>query len=292
MLVDKINNLAIEEKDIKQLIRSIKENTVLLKETKDLNKREALIDEINSHRNHYLTLYWTSYMGYLKDITKEKYLASEELISKYNGEYNNAIYQMYEVLDSLDNKQALIKKYGQRFFDIAHNQKILFSSNETLFTKENDLRRKYRKLINAPRIAFQGEQMSLIKLSKYLQDPNETIRKEAYDKRYKTLLDLSNELSKIFQDLVKVRAEIAESTNFKNYADYCFVKMNRIDYTKEDLRIFKDTIIKYFVPIREKLKSKQAERLDEKELSYYNATILFKDGNAKTSLDLEDVLKK
>lgn len=292
MLIDKINNLVIEETDLKQLIKSIKEKTTLLKETTDLSKRETLLDEINFHRNHYLTLYWASYMGYLKDITKEKYLASEELISKYNGEYNNAIYQMYEVLDSLDNKQALIKKYGQRFFDIAHNQKILLSSNETLFEEENNLRRKYRKLINTPRIDFQGEQISLIKLSKYLQDPNKAIRKEAYDKRYKTLLDLSNELSETFQDLVKVRAKIAEATNFKNYADYCFIKMNRIDYTKEDLRIFKDTIIKYFVPIREKLKRKQATRLGEKELSYYNATILFKDGNAKTTLDLPDVLKE
>ena len=68
--------------------------------------------------------------------------------------------------------------------------------------------------------------------------------------------------------------------------------MNRIDYTKEDLRIFKNAIIKYYVPLREKLKQKQAERLEEETLSYYNSSILFKDGNAQTSLTLEEILKE
>lgn len=290
MLINKINALKITEEDLKQTIKTIKEKTLLLKQTNRVDEAKSLIDEISICRNHYLTLFWASYIGYLKDITDEKYLASEEMIAKYEGEYKNAIYKLYEVLDSKEEKHALIKVYGKRFFDIAHNQKILLSSNEDLYTEENRLRRKYRGLINEPRIEFQKEKISLIKLSKYLQDPNEEIRKEAYDKRYKTLLNLSSDLSEIFKEIVQVRAQLAKATNFKNYADFSFIKMNRIDYTKEDLNVLKKTIIKYFVPIREKLKKKQASRLGEDNLSYYNEAILFKDGNAKTDLELTDIL--
>lgn len=292
MLIDKINTLEITEQDIIQLLETINQKTEALKEEKNTLKRIKLIDEISTERNHYLTLYWASYIGYLKNIKDEKYLKSEEIFSKYDGEYNNSIYKLYEVLDSLDNKDKLIEKYGKRFFDIAHNQKILLSKNKELFQEEIELRKEYRRILNSPQIDFNNEKISLIRLSKYLQDEDETIRKEAYDKRYSALISISKELSSVFTKLLKIRSKIASSSNFKNYTEYSYVKMNRIDYTQEDLNVFKDNIVKYFVPIREKLKQYQAIRLQEETLSYYNTSILFKDGNAKTDYELPDILNK
>lgn len=292
MLIDKINTLEITEQDIIRLIEKINRKTETLKEEKDTSKRIKLIDEISTERNHYLTLYWASYIGYLKNIKDEKYLKSEEIMSKYEGKYNNAIYKMYEVLDSLPNKEPLLNKYGRRFFDIAHNQKILLSKETNLFQREIELRKEYRSILNSPQIEFNNEKISLSRLSKYLQDDNESIRKEAYDKRYAALLSINKDLEKVFKEILKVRSKIAKSCNFNNYTGYSYIKMNRIDYTQEDLKIFKDNIVKYFVPIREKLKTNQAKRLGEETLSYYNVSILFKDGNAKTDYELPDILNK
>lgn len=71
---------------------------------------------------------------------------------------------MYEIIDSLKDKRTLLILYGKRFFDIAHNQKILLANNQDLFTEESRLRRQYRSIINAPRILFQGEYLSLTKI--------------------------------------------------------------------------------------------------------------------------------
>lgn len=292
MLIDKLTAIVITEEDITKTLITLEEKITALAQAKTSTEQTTILEEINACRNHYLSLYWLSYIGYLQDITSPKYLASEELISKYDGKYHNAIYKMYDVLDSLKDKDTLLKLYGKRFFDIAHNQKILLANNQDLFTEESRLRRQYRSIINAPRIPFQGENLSLTKLSLHQQDVDPVLRKEAYDKRYATLLELSPELTNVFQELLLVRQKIAQAANFKNYADYSFIKMNRIDYTKEDLRIFKDAIIKYFVPLREKLKQKQAVRSEEKTLSYYNSAILFKDGNAKNPLTLEETLEE
>lgn len=292
MLNQEIKKLKFREKEIKELIETIEEKINLLQKEKDNSKRIELIDSISSLRNHYLTLYWCSYIGYLKNIKDEKFLKSEDVFGKYDGLYNNAIYKMYEVLDNIDNKEKLIQKYGKRFFDIASNQKILISFNNELLENEKQLRRQYRKLLNSLKVNINNEELSLVRLNKYLQDDNIKIRKEAYDKRYNALISINEELSSIFKELVSTRMEIAKSTNFKNYTDYSYIKMNRIDYTEGDLRIFKDMIIKYFVPLNEKLKKAQAKRLGEGSLSYYNASYLFKDGNAKAKYNLLGIITK
>ena len=292
MLIEKINNLIIKEQEVKDLIKKIKQKTNQLSKTTNPKKIIKLINEISKIRNHYLTIYWVSYIGYLKNIKDKNYLTSEAIIAKYDGDYNNSIYKMYDVIDSIENKKFLIEKYGNRFLNIANNQKQLLSSKENLYQKEKELRKLYRKILNSPQIAFNGKKISLIKLSNYQQSENKKIRKEAYDKKYDALLSISNELYQVFTELIKIRTKIAQSCNFSNYVDYSYIKMNRIDYTKKELIDFKTSIIKYFVPLNEKLKRYQAKRLEEKTLSYYNELIQFKDGNAKTSNELTDILLK
>lgn len=289
MLIDKINNYDISEPVIKEIIEKIKAKSLMLINASASNQI-IIFEEINNLRNHYLTIYWISYIGYLKDITSTKYLESEAIIGKLDGYYNNAIYKLYEILTSLPKKDELLNIYGERFFQIANNTKRLQSNQPELFFEEKRLRQEYRSIINKPKINFQGELMSLIKLSKYLQDEDESIRKNAFDKRYAVLTELNSNLVPVFNKLLNVRKKIAISANFNNYFDYSFIKMNRIGYTKADLKAFKAAVLKHFVPINEKLKKAQAIRLGERELSYYNSTILFKDGNAKTSLELNDIL--
>ena len=68
--------------------------------------------------------------------------------------------------------------------------------------------------------------------------------------------------------------------------------MNRLDYSKEDLSIFKEEIKKYVVPLLKLLKEQQRERLRLEKLEYYDNSYLFNDGNAKIIGDLNDILSK
>ena len=266
-----IEKFQITEKGIKKLISDIEENVHLLKEEQTKEKQISLIDNISKLRNTYLTLYWISYIGYLKNIKDEKYLITEEIFGKYDGLYNNYIYEMYQIISKIKNKEPLIEKYGKRFIDICKNQQILYNQKPKLFEEERKLRREYRKLLNSPKIKFNNEELSLVRLNKYLQDDNPNIRKSAYDKRFEALLNINDNLSDIFLKIIKNRQEIATSSGFKNYTEYSYVKMNRIDYSEEELYKFKECIIKYFVPLREKLNSSQAKRLGEEKLSYYRS---------------------
>ena len=292
MLKDKINSISINELKVKNIIKKIESKTIDLKKEKHESHQIKLIDSINKYRNKYLTLYWASYIGYLQNIKDKKYLNTENIIAKYDGTYNNAVYNFFIVLDDIKNKDKIKEKYGKRFLTLAHNQKLLFSSNKKLFEEELTLRKEYRKILNDIRIDFNNEKLSLVKLTPFLTDKDPNIRKEAHDKRYNALLSASDSLSNLFMKLLDVRKQIAKSANFDNYRDYSYIKMNRVDYTKKDLDDFRQYVIKHFVPLREKLRVYQAKRLREKELSYYNTSILFRDGNAKSKYGLKGFIRE
>lgn len=135
MLIDKINNYDISEPVIKEIIEKIKAKSLMLINASASNQI-IIFEEINNLRNHYLTIYWISYIGYLKDITNTKYLESEAIIGKLDGYYNNAIYKLYEILTSLPKKDELLNIYGERFFQIANNTKRLQSNQPELFFEE------------------------------------------------------------------------------------------------------------------------------------------------------------
>ena len=291
MIQEQIDKIKISDTKIKKLIQSIEEKVETLSKEKNYDNQLKIIDSICKDRNKYLSYYWTSYIGYLKNIKDEKYLKSEDIMAKYEGPYNNSIYKFFEVIDSIKEKNHIINKYGKRFIELAHNQKLLQSNELKLFEEEKHLRKEYRKILNNIKVNFNNEEISLIKLNKYLVSEDEKIRKESHDKSYEAIISVTKELETIFNKLLKVRNEIAKSANMKSYTEYSYIKMNRLDYTEKDLKIFKEGIVKYFIPIREKLKIEQSKRLNESKLSYYNASYLFNDGNAKTNKDLPELLQ-
>ena len=152
MIQDKINNLKITDTKIRKIIRNIEENITKLSKDTNRDNQLKIIDIISNERNKYLTYYWASYIGYLKNIKDEKYLTSEKIIAKYEGDYNNAVYKFFETIDSIKEKDHIIKVYGKRFIDLAHNHKLLYSNNTELFEEELSLRKEYRKILNNIRI--------------------------------------------------------------------------------------------------------------------------------------------
>lgn len=290
MIIDKINSIAFNEKNINELISKMKfilEKLELCKDTKEIIK---LIDSFNKLRDKYLTLYWCSYLGYLKDITDTKYLESESIFSTVDNKYNNLIYRYYGILNRLRDNYELVKILGKRTFDIASNQSILLSDkNKELVKREKELCMKYRKLIMSIKFEFNGEVINISKLSKYFSALDINLRKKAHDKRYEILISISNELDLIIDELINVREEIAINLGFNNYHEYGFVKMNRIGYTKEDISLFRDKVIKYIVPLYNKVIELQKMRLGKEKVDYYDSDYLFNE-EFKIDIKIEDLI--
>lgn len=84
----------------------------------------------------------------------------------------------------------------------------------------------------------------------------------------------------IYDELVKVRHEMAVKLGYKNFVELGYIQMNRIDYNAEMVKKFRDQVRDYIVPVANKLYERQAKRIGVDKLKYQDEGLNFLTGNA------------
>lgn len=187
------------------------------------------------------------------------------------------------VLTSLLNcpcADQLREKYGDMIFRKAVNQKETVSK-EIIdeLVKESSLENDYSQIQSEAQIEFNGEQLNLSTISPYLESTDRRTRRKAHVALDRYYQEKKETFDKIYDDLVKVRTEAAVKLGYKNFTELGYKRMERYDYTREDVKHFRDDILKYIVPITEQIRKLQQERLGLDELKYWDLPMLFKNGN-------------
>ena len=92
--------------------------------------------------------------------------------------------------------------------------------------------------------------------------------------------------------MVKTRTAMAKKMGFENYVPLGYLNMNRNCYTAEDVAKFRNAVIKYIVPVADKLYRSQAARLGVSyPMKYADTAITYRDGNAVPKGTPEDILE-
>ena len=159
--------------------------------------------------------------------------------------------------------------------------------------KENALVSKYNKLIASAKIDFDGKTNTLAQMGPYTQVADRKTRKEAHEAITKFFEENEAEFDKIYDDLVKVRNEMALALGYKNYVDLQYKFLYRTDYNSEDVKRYREYIYKNFTPLAVKLREKQAERIGLKDdFKYYDWGFSFKEGNPNPIGDPEFIVNQ
>ena len=133
--------------------------------------------------------------------------------------------------------------------------------NVPLETEETKLGQQYQKLIGSLTVPFRGEEKTLIQMGRYLEEPVRALRQEAWELVASRRLRELDRLEDIFDQLVKLRQQIAENAGFKNYVEYGFRKLRRFDYTAADCLQFHDAIEKEIVPVMREMQAQRRAQL-------------------------------
>ncbi|MGP1413615.1 MAG: M3 family oligoendopeptidase [Bacillales bacterium] len=200
-------------------------------------------------------------------------------VSPVIGEASNNFFK--EVYNS-KYKAELLKKYGETFFNIIEND-IKLSNPKIIpdLIKENQLVNEYSKIIAGAQIEFRGETHNLSSIGKYMSDADRDTRIESAKAYYGYLEKNNDELGRIYDELVKVRTNIAHTLGFKNAIEYCYKRLGRLDYTPEMVKGYRDQIYNEVVLIVTKLKKKQAKRIQIRKPIFLDYNLEYLDGNAK-----------
>ena len=153
--------------------------------------------------------------------------------------------QRYEVFD----------KHTQVHVELFREQ------NVPLETEEAKLSQQYQKLSGSLTVSFRGEEKTLVQMGRYLEEPDRSLREEAWTLVAKRRIQEAEKFEEIFDQLVRLREEIARNAGFTNYRDYAFRARARFDYTPQHCYDFHTAIEREVMPLLRDLQSRRREDL-------------------------------
>lgn len=145
--------------------------------------------------------------------------------------------------------------------------------------KENELQMKYDAAIASIKVPFRGETYNLPQMGKFLSDKDRETREEAGKAYYGYLETRKDELEGIYDELVKVRDQMAKKLGYKNYVELGYIRMNRFDYTPEMVASYREQIHDVVTPLVAKIVKEQLKRLGIKKPHITDLGVHFLDGN-------------
>src|ERR1019366_1249509 len=111
---------------------------------------------------------------------------------------------------------------------------VFRAENVPLETEEAGLSQQYQRVSGALPVQVRGEEKTLVQMGRYLEEPDRALRQEAWELVANRRLQEAERFETIFEQLVKLREQIARNAGYGNYRDYAFRKLGRFDYTPED----------------------------------------------------------
>ncbi|WP_413363943.1 M3 family oligoendopeptidase [Lysinibacillus sp. 3P01SB] len=270
---------------IKEAIRSLIEE---FKQAPTVEAQSEVIEKINACRRDFSTQSNLVYIRASIDTADEYYQNARDDIDEMAPELDEVISEYYRALVNSPFRTELEEKWGSQLFDLADNQIKGFSPAVIeKMQKENKLVSEYNKLVASAQIEFDGKTLTLAQLAPYTESTDRTVRKAAREASANFFAEHVEQFDDLYDQLVKLRHEIATTLGYKNYVELGYVHMNRIDYDAKMVASFREQVRQYIVPLVSKLYERQAKRIGVEELKFYDEGLEFLSGNAKPKGDAD-----
>lgn len=251
------------------------------------------LKEVNGLRNSFATMSTISSIRYTIN-TKDKFYSDEhDYFDRIRPEYEGLINGLKKALLKSKFRCGLEVKCGKYLFDLAEVSLKTFSPEIVNDLKdENKLVTEYIKLIATAKIMFDGEDRNIAGMAPFMQSGNREVRKSANEARWKFFEDNEKAFDRIFDELVKLRTNIAKKLGYENFVELSYDRMKRTDYGWKDVEKFRNNVKEFIVPVSQEIVKFQKERLGLDELHYYDIDYNFKNGNPTPKGDPEWITGK
>lgn len=229
---------------------------------------------------------------YSLNTSDDFYEAERNFFDEQGPNVTEAIQKVIHTILKLDQREALETHFGALFFNKYEQQiKTFHPSIKDDLVKENKLITEYSKLIASARIDFDGKTLNLSKMAPYMQSLDRNIRHQAQLAVSQFLESKESALDDIYDQLVKVRHQIARQLGYQNFIQLGYDRLGRLDYTLKDVEVYRKQIEQDVVPYVQSLVKRQQKRLKLDSIKSYDMGIKFLSGSAKPKGNKDDLLK-
>ena len=276
----KFSEFKYERPDIEQAKTELEKEIALINSGHDLNTEIQAIDQVFALFDHLNSMGQLVGIRNSVDTTDEFYEKEQEFFDE-----NRPVLQQYEqelFMKALasKNRKGLEEKYGKLIFlrgELA--QKTFKPEIIGDLQKENKLATEYGKLIASAKIEFQGGTYNLSQMAPFIQNKDRETRHQAQLAVSKFFQENEAQFDRIYDDMVKVRHEIALKLGYENFVQLGYDRFGRTDYNASDVKTYRDQIYADIVPLVSELTERKAARLGIKNPKSYDLQLSFLSGN-------------
>ena len=275
------NDYKYEHLDLEKIKGQFSELIDNFERAENVEKQIEAFDKIIKLRNHIETMQTLVSIRHSIDTNDEFYDKENEYMDEISPILFGFTNDFYKALVNSKFKDELIKKYGKLLFDLAENTLKVFS-NEIIpdAQEENRLSSKYSKLIASAKIDFDGKELNLSQMVPYTQSKDRNVRIEAAKKVAQFFAENQEEFDNIYDSLVKVRTKMAQKMGYKNYVEFGYKQLSRLEYDAKMVEGYRKQVLENIVPLHTELRKRQEKRLRVEKLRFYDEAIKFNSGNA------------
>ena len=275
------NDYKYEHLDLEKIKGQFSELIDSFEKSENVEGQIEAFDKIIKLRNHIETMQTLVSIRHSIDTNDEFYDKENEYMDEISPILFGFTNDFYKALVNSKFKDELIKKYGKLLFDLAENTLKVFS-NEIIpdAQEENRLSSKYSKLIASAKIDFDGKELNLSQMVPYTQSKDRNVRIEAAKKVAQFFAENQEEFDNIYDSLVKVRTKMAQKMGYKNYVEFGYKQLSRLEYDAKMVEGYRNQVLENIVPLHTELRKRQEKRLGVEKLRFYDEAIKFNSGNA------------
>lgn len=278
----KVSELAYKRISIETLTAEVNDIIRTIREADSVNQILEARKRYNAISREYDTANALAYMRYTINTVDQFYLQEKNYYDEIGPEAANLNLEYGKALMESKFRPELEQQLNPLLFrSIENTMKSMSPAIVEEMVKENKLVSEYSQLMAGMEFHFRGETMSRAMLMSYASSEDRETRKECYEVLGRTLEKHSQQLDRIFDELVHVRDRMAKKMGYKNFVQLGYYRMNRLCYDEEMVRIFRENVLSDIVPVVSRLRTENAKSLGIDAFKLYDLSIIVPGGDPK-----------
>jgi len=214
------------------------------------------------------------HLRFNQDTANAQFKAEREYCDEITPRLTDLDVRIKRLLLSSPHRPELERHFGKQAFALWDADVLAFDPKiEPHLVQEAKLQAEYSELTAGARVEFRGEKYNLSGIVKFREDADRQTRHDAEQVRWQWFADNRETLDRIFDDLVKLRHEMARQLGYENYIGLGYKRMKRVDYTQADVEQFRAEVRQHLVPLSAELRKQQAASLGVERLMFWDDAV-------------------
>ncbi|MBR4165303.1 MAG: M3 family oligoendopeptidase, partial [Lachnospiraceae bacterium] len=258
----KVSELPYERVSIEEVKEKLPQLVERIRSAKSVEEVLAAREDYRAFQKRFYTNASLASMRYTINTVDEFYVAENEYYDEIGPEAQALAQEYAKAMLESPFRPELEKKFGTLIFRQAEIElKSMSPAIIEDMVEENKVVMEYSKLMAGMDFEFRGETMPRSVLMGFAKSEDRATRKECYEALGRGLAAHSAELDDIFDRLVHIRDRMAKKMGYKNFVELGYYRMGRLAYGEEDIKVFRENILKDIVPVVAKLRLENAKKL-------------------------------